>query len=95
MRIELKKFGDILTSRPAGTEAALALKTYLNPNPDEKIELDFAGVLAMSPGWLDEVLHALKEQFGAEGIVFLPSDNASVRLSLEAIEEQRVHQKKP
>lgn len=28
MRIELKKFGDVLTSRPAGREAYLAMQAY-------------------------------------------------------------------
>lgn len=85
MKIEIKKFGKILTSRPAGREAALATKAYLRLQPDEKIELDFAGILSMGPSWLDEFLTLLKEEFGNDRVVCLPSDNPSVKQSLEII----------
>ena len=35
MKIEVKKFGDILTSRPAGREAGLTLKAYFKPAPGD------------------------------------------------------------
>jgi hypothetical protein len=40
MRIELKKFGEILVSRPAGREAYLAMSAYLTKGmpPGEAIE---------------------------------------------------------
>lgn len=86
MRVELKKFGSILNSRPAGREAALALKAYSRPAAGEKLELDFTGVLSVGPSWLDEVLTALRKELGAERVVCLPSDNASVKASLEILE---------
>lgn len=89
MRVEIKKFGEILTSRPAGRDAGLAIKAYFQPKPGESLELDFSGVLAMGPSWLDEVLSVLTEAYGPERVICLPSDNASVRQSLEIIEKQR------
>ena len=64
MKVEVKKFGEILTSRPAGREAGLAIKAYLKPESGDNIELDFTGVLAMGPSWLDEVLSVLRETYG-------------------------------
>lgn len=86
MKIEIKKFGNILTSRPSGREAALAIKSYISPNSEEKIELDFSGVLSVGPSWLDEVLSFLRHEYGRERVICLPSDNASVNQSLKVID---------
>ncbi len=89
MKVEIKKFGEILTSRPAGREAGLTIKAYFKPETGDKIELDFSGILAMSPSWLDEVLAILRSEYGTERVVCLPSDNPSVIESLKIIETQR------
>lgn len=86
MRIMLKQYGDILTSRPAGREAALAMRAGAKPAPGEIIELDFEGVVSVGPSWLDEVLRALREDYGRERVVCLPSRNASVIESLRVID---------
>ena len=86
MKIELKKFGTILTSRPAGREAGLAIKAYLAPQPNEKIELDFSGVIAVGPSWLDEVLTILRQEYGHERVTCLPTENTSVIESLKVID---------
>lgn len=88
MKVEIKKFGDILTSRSAGREAGLAIKAYFKPEAGDRLELDFSGVLAMGPSWLDEVLTVLRETYGKERVICLPSDNASVSESLKIIETQ-------
>ncbi len=88
MKIEVKKFGEILTSRPAGREAGLSMKAYFKPEPGDRIELDFSGVLAMGPSWLDEVLSVLRNEYGNERVICLPSENASVTASLKIIEKQ-------
>ncbi len=88
MKVEVRKFGEILTSRPSGREAGLAIKAYFKPAPGDRIELDFSGVLAVGPSWLDEVLTVLRTEVGRERVICLPSDNASVAQSLEAIENQ-------
>ena len=88
MKVEVKKFGEILTSRPAGRDAGLAIKAYFKPEPGDRMELDFSGVLAMGPSWLDEVLTVLRNEYGPERVVCLPSENASVVASLRMIEQQ-------
>lgn len=87
MRIAIKKFGTILTSRPAGREACLVIKSYFRPtDATEPIELDFGGVQVMTPSWLDEVLQGLQTEYGAR-VRCLPSDNPTVIESLKAIQE--------
>ncbi len=86
MKIQLKRYGSVLSSRPAGREAALAMKAYQKPKPGEKIELDFEGVLSVGPSWLDEVLSALRAEYGKKRVVCLPSKNPSVVESLKAID---------
>ena len=88
MRIEIKKFGNILTSRPAGREAALAMRAYIKPNSTEPIELDFSGVLSVGPSWLDEVLTFLRQEYGRDRVVCLPSTNSSVVQSLKVIDSE-------
>lgn len=86
MKIQVKKYGTILSSRPAGREAALVMKTSLRPKPRETIELDFEGVLAVGPSWLDEVLTSLRHDYGKKRVVCLPTDNLSVIESLKIID---------
>lgn len=85
MKIEVKKFGNILSSRPSGREAALTIRAYIAPESDERIELDFTGVLSVGPSWLDEVLSFLRNEYGNERVVCLPTDNPSVNQSLKVI----------
>lgn len=85
MRIELKKFGAILTSRPAGKEAYLAAKAYSLPKDGtEKIEIDFGGVDVLTPSWADEFITPLIKEYPGE-VVLLPTYNASVKAALEII----------
>jgi hypothetical protein len=86
MKIELKKFGALLMSRPAGREAFLVVKSYLSPqSADETIDIDFTDVDVVAPSWLDEFLTHLRAEFG-DRVVCLPSDNPTVIESLKAIE---------
>jgi hypothetical protein len=87
MRIDVRKYGDLLVSRPAGREALAAMRAYLpEPAPDEPIELDFEGVLVVAPSWLDEVLTGLRTRHG-DRVHCLPSKNASLAASLEVLGE--------
>ena len=86
MRIELKKFGKVLTSRPMGKEAFAAIRPTLDPNADA-VEIDFAGVISLSPSWADEFFTALKNMYGNR-IKYLPTDNPSVIETLKIIEEK-------
>lgn len=87
MKIELKKFGNMLISRPAGREAFLIMKSSLIKNLDknELIEIDFSGVDVLTPSWADEVITKLFEMF--ENINLLNTDNESVIQTLETLRE--------
>ena len=85
MKIELKKFGNILTSRPAGKEAYLSARAYLLPkDKNEIVEIDFSGVDVLSPSWADEFITPIKNEFG-KNLILLPSQNSSVKATLEML----------
>lgn len=85
MRIELKKFGKVLTSRPAGREAFLAIRPILDPGADI-VEIDFDGVISLGPSWADEFFSALKDAYKGK-IKYLQTDNLSVIATLDILEE--------
>ncbi len=87
MRIELKKFGEILTSRPAGKEAFLAMSAYLTKDlcKDDVIEIDFSGVKVLTPSWADEVITNIKKKF--KKVEFLNTKNPTVKATLETLEK--------
>ena len=86
MKLELKRFGSVLSSRPAAKEAWLSTQAYIldKITPSEKIEVDFVGVDVLTPSWADEFLSSLMKKYPGQ-VFLLPSDNKSVRLSLEFI----------
>ena len=88
MNLEIKKFGEILTSRPAGREAALISLAYnLELKNAKSVSLDFTGILVMTPSWLSEFVQTLKEK-GISQIHFLPSENPTVISSIEFVEPE-------
>lgn len=87
MTIQLKRFGDLLMSRQNGREAYMASLPRLESVPsDEPIIVDFDGVITFTPSWGAEFLGLLSEKFGNR-LTLKRSDNLSVILSLETIEE--------
>jgi len=87
MRIEIKKFGDVLVSRQAGREAYAAfLPTLKNIKEGESVLVDFSNVCVLSPSWADEFLTPLLERFG-DNLKLIPSQNSSVKLTIKTIEE--------
>lgn len=87
MKIKLEKFGTILTSRDAGKEDLISIKSILKSVPSsEVIEIDFGGIFAFSPGWGDEFLTPLQKQFG-DFLVLKNIKNPSVSLTLEMLEK--------
>jgi len=86
MKIELKKFGLILTSRPAGKEAFAAIRPILDPKADV-VEIDFSDLISLTPSWADEFFTALKGLYG-ERLKYLPSDNQSVIETLKILKEE-------
>ncbi len=87
MKIEIKKFGEILISRPAGREAFLALSAYLTKgvSRDELIEIDFSDVKVMTPSWADEVITKLAAEFAH--VRFLNAENPTVKATLKTLAE--------
>jgi len=87
MKLQLEKFGKTLISRELGSEALKAFQTTLRELSDsEELEIDFSGVLTLSPSWADEFLSPLLNQLG-DRLVLLPSDNLSVHATLRILQE--------
>lgn len=85
MRIEMKKFGDILTSRPTGKEAYLSARAYILPKEsNEEIILDFEGVKVLAPSWGDEFISRVTEEYPGK-VSFDHTDNLSVRATLDIL----------
>lgn len=86
MRIYLKNFGNILTSRQDGREAFGAISPQLLNLPNsEKIEIDFEGVGTLTPSWADEFITNINEKYGNR-VVLLDSDNPSVKATLALLQ---------
>ena len=87
MKIELKKFGDVLISRPAGREAYLAASAYLLKGIDknELIEIDFSGVKVLAPSWADEVITKIAGDF--KNTKLLNTENSSVQATLKTLRD--------
>src|SRR3989344_6937156 len=87
MKLHLEKFGKTLISRELGSEALKAFQSTLRELPSgERLEVDFSGVLTLSPSWGDEFLSPLLEQLG-DRLVLMPSDNLSVQATLKTLQE--------
>ncbi|HEY4525953.1 MAG TPA: hypothetical protein VJL32_02555 [Candidatus Paceibacterota bacterium] len=92
MKLQLEKFGKTLISRELGSEAFKAFQPTLRELPgDEKLEIDFSGVLTLSPSWADEFLSPLLNQLG-DKLILLPSDNLSVHATLKILQEANKRQ---
>ena len=84
--IQLKKFGTVLVSRPAGLEAFNAIRPSLDLN--SPVEIDFDNVLTITPSWLDEFLTQLTKYLG-DKVILRSTQNASVLASLPVLSESR------
>lgn len=84
--IDLRKFGNMLISRPAGRDAWLGAQAYILPKSTrEKIILDFSGVDVLSPSWADEFITKLIERQGKRRVEFRNTENPSVQVTLEVL----------
>ena len=87
MKLQLEKFGKTLLSRELGSEAFKAFQVTLRElSKDEDLEIDFYGILTLSPSWADEFLSPLLIKLG-DRLVLLPSDNLSVHATLKILQE--------
>lgn len=84
--IQLKKFGQVLVSRPAGLEAFNAIRPQLDSG--EEYEIDFSDVLTVTPSWLDEFLTRLTDLNDGK-VELLPTKNASVLVALPDLARAR------
>jgi len=87
MRVELKKLGEILVSRPAGREVYLAMSAYLTKGlpKDETIEIDFSGVKVLTPSWADEVITKIALDF--KNLKLVNTANPTVKATLKTLME--------
>lgn len=87
MKLRLVKFGTTLISRELGSEALKAFQpTLRNLSDDEILEIDFSGVLTLSPSWADEFLTPLHNQL-KDRLALLKSDNLSVGATIRILQE--------
>ncbi|MSR84985.1 hypothetical protein EXS71_00890 [Candidatus Uhrbacteria bacterium] len=87
MKLQLEKFGKTLISRELGSEAFKAFQPTLRDlSQDEELEIDFTGVLTLSPSWADEFLSPLLNQLD-DKLLLLPSENLSVHATLRILQE--------
>ena len=87
MKLQLVKFGTTLISRELGREAFKAFQPTLRElSKDEVLEIDFSGILTLSPSWADEFLTPLLNQLDSR-FILLPSDNLSVHATLKILQE--------
>lgn len=85
MIIKLKKFGEVLTSHPAGKEAYLAFQPTLREcKNNEAIEVDFEGVEVLTPSWADEFLTPLFSSYRSR-VSLNNTNNPSVVESLKIL----------
>jgi len=61
--LEMKKFGKILNSRPAGQEAIMRAKQLINGSTENIIILDLTAVDVLTPSFADEFINGLKNQY--------------------------------
>lgn len=82
MIIQIKRFGEFLSSRTEGREAALLLLANELRALPPKVELDFSGILVMTPSWLGEFVNTFTAA-GIKEVIYTHLDNASVKASVE------------
>ena len=87
MTIFLRKFDTTLNGRQFGKESFAAFESSLrNIKSDEKIIVDFEGVVTFTPSWGDEFLDPLFNRFG-ERLALKNTENPSVRATLKLSEK--------
>jgi len=85
MTIFLEKFGTTLNGRQFGKESFAAFEPSLkNVKDDEKVIVDFKGVVTFTPSWGDEFIGSLFRKFG-ERLTFKNTENLSVQATLKLL----------
>ncbi len=94
MKIELKKFGNLLTSRQDGREALAAIEPLLqNMSENEVLDIDFEGVITFTPSWADEFITNLVDRYGKQ-VHFINDKNPSVIATFELLNKLKLENTK-
>jgi hypothetical protein len=85
MTVNVRNFGEVLMSRPAGREAFLMAKAYVFKDlKQDDIILDFNDVKMLAPSWADEFISGIKAEYPNE-IQYVNTETPSVKASLETV----------
>ncbi|MFZ2189344.1 MAG: DUF4325 domain-containing protein [Candidatus Magasanikiibacteriota bacterium] len=86
IKINLKEFGIHLSDRESAKRSLLFIKMRYKKIIDNvnKIEINFEDIKVLGPGWADEFISNLSKEYPGK-IVLLPSNNASIKASLQFI----------
>ena len=89
MVVNVRNFGDVLMSRPAGREAFLMAKAYVfnELRETEAIVLDFNEVKVLAPSWVDEFISGIKAAY-PNALQYINTENPSVEASLSTVLEE-------
>ena len=88
MILLMRNFGEKLDSRPMGREAWLAIQPKLREaQQDERISLDFEGVLLLTPSFADEFVTLLVNDYPNPVVLEHARHNITVRKTLEFLLE--------
>ena len=85
VKIEMKKFGKVLNSRPAAKEAVLRVKQIANGTEGDMV-LDFSEVDILTPSFADEFVKGLKGIYPNKKIDFQGVEqNEIIKETLKAV----------
>lgn len=88
MKIEMKKFGAILNSRPDGREAAMRLFQIVNGTDEKKVAIDFDGVQVLTPSFADEFFTLVHERYAGKKEIDITNANTPViKSALKVLEK--------
>lgn len=84
--LEMKKFGKILNSRPAGQEALMRARQLINGSEEKTIILDLSSVDVLTPSFADEFINGLKNQYTTKKVEIMGTeDNLLIQETLKAL----------
>ena len=87
MKLSLKKFGSILTSRQDGRESLLAIQPILkNISKKDVLIIDFKDIGSLSPSWADEFFTPLLKKYKKK-LVLENINNLSAKMTLSFLEK--------
>lgn len=88
MKIEMKKFGAILNSRPDGREAALRLFQIVNGTDEKSVTIDLEGVVVLTPSFADEFFTLINDRYtGKKEIEIVNANTPVVKSALKVVKK--------